>query len=226
VSEARTLRWAERGAWHGAWTVTLATTPSALAYFVSERSLPLPWASLAVQMATFVPVTGALYGAGLAMGLAASRRRRWLAPPLAALGGALGGVGPGAFAAVHFGPMEAPFFCVGAIASAAIVAALLFGPALFSGEGVALWKGLSASAAPLVLAGLLVIALRGVLPELLSLADAIVLALADSSRDLALFGAAFGATVGLAYGGWLGCAWALVGRSGRTESGERMPGQE
>ncbi|UJR79479.1 hypothetical protein [Sandaracinus amylolyticus] len=131
VAEHRTVLGAiEHGAWTGALLAPIVTAPAALLYLARFYATePLPWLALIPQFATFVALTGASYAAAIAGGV--SLGRRVLARiVLGALGGVIGGIAPGAFAAWHFGRMDAPWFGGHGIAIAAGLAAVVMGTAL------------------------------------------------------------------------------------------------
>src|SRR5690606_7647734 len=127
----------ELGAWHGAWTIAVGAVPAAAAYALRYGFLDLPWVSLAAQLGTFVAVTGALYGGGIALGDALARTAPipsgarpvvHIAAP--AISGALFGLAPGAFAAEQFGRISAPYFGTIEILIVGVLAFFLLGATL------------------------------------------------------------------------------------------------
>ena len=205
----------ERGGWHGAWTVIVGTTPSALLYFARWHDLEMPWAVLGVQLTTFAAVCGALYCGPIALGVALGRRapRARFAARLAwpALGGALGGLAPGGFAGLHFGSVAAPFFGTAEILGAGVLAFFLFGIAILrphaGAKRAAVGLALALVPVGIVVAGALLFS-----PALGGLADTMVLDTANIVHDLIVFGAAFGALVGFLFGALVGLASALAER--------------
>lgn len=206
----------ELGAWRGAWTIMLGSLPAAVAYWLRYGGLDLPWGPLGMELGTFVAVTGALYGAGIALGdvlareseLGALRAPARLVFP--ALGGALAGLFPGAFAAEHFGRIDAPYFGTLEILIVGALSFFLYGAARFHAEDVPARDAMRslgiALAAPFVMAlGVWLVA-----PSSGWLVDALVIRVADSAPSLALFGALFAAGVGALFGGLLGFARALL----------------
>lgn len=207
----------ERGAWHGAWTITLGSLPAAVAYMVRYHVMDLPWAALGTQLGTFIGVTGAFYGAGIAVGEAAAREarlsprsRRALALVLPGVGGALAGIGPGAFAADHFGRMAAPYFGTLEILFVGMLAFFLFGAARLYAEEVPVSRAAPALAVALLGPLAFGMAVWAAAPETAWLVDMVVLRSADSAPSLAVFGGVFGAVIGFLFGTLLGVARALA----------------
>jgi hypothetical protein len=212
------------GAWHGAWTVAVGAFPIAVVYLLRWSWLDLPWSALGAQMATFIPVCGACYGGGIAMGEACASRayaekarpprmvRALLTIALAALGGAIGGLGPGAFAAEHFGRIPAPYFGTLEILSAGALSFFLLGAALLWRSGIPLARAFPALALSLLAPSFLGLLVWASMPATAWIADTAVLATADSAPSLGLFGAGFGAFVGVLFGGLLGLARAISAR--------------
>lgn len=207
------------GAWHGAWTIAVGAVPAAVAYFVRYAWMNLPWGALAAQLGSFVAVTGALYGAGMAFGEAVAReaRVRTNVRPLfqiacPALGGAIAGLLPGAFAAEQFGRISAPYFGTMEILVVGVLAFFSFGATQLRAEGVPALRALPALGLALVAPLVCILALASIVPRSGWVLDGVVLETADSAPSLALFGAGFGAMIGLLFGGLLGFARALLAR--------------
>lgn len=221
----------EQGAWQGAWTVLLGSMPAGAAYAARFRGMELPWTTLAAQLGTFIGVTGAFYGAGIALGESLARRAHpqrhgsgaaRLALP--ALGGALAGLLPGAFAAEHFGRMSAPYFGTLEILFVGMLAFFLFGAARLHAEGVPAGRAAPALSVALLAPLVFGLGLFGVAPETAWRVDMEVLRHADHAPSLAVFGAVFGGAVGALLGVLLGVARALTDRCRLTESGARRRG--
>lgn len=218
--EARPLLDAlELGAWHGAWTIAVGAVPAAAAYALRYGFMDLPWAALAAQLGTFVAVTGALYGGGIALGDALARSapvsagaRALLHIAAPAISGALFGLAPGAFAAEHFGRISAPYFGTLEILIVGVLAFFLLGATLLRAEGVPSWRVVPALGLALVAPLLIALGLWAVAPDTAWLVDTVVLDTADTAPSLALFGAGFGAFIGVLFGGLLGFARALLAR--------------
>lgn len=203
----------ELGAWHGAWTITVGSLPAAAAYALRYGWMELPWAGLTAQLGTFVAVTGALYGAGIAFGEALARgwggtRALHIAAP--ALFGGLFGLAPGAFAAEHFGRIAAPYFGTLEILIIGVLAFFLLGATLLRTEGVPAWRIVPALGLALVVPLLAALLLWALVPSTAWIVDAIVLDTADMAPSLAAFGAGFGAFIGALFGGLLGFARGLA----------------
>lgn len=206
----------ELGAWHGAWTIAVGSVPAAAAYTLRYGAMELPWASLAAQLGTFIAVAGALYGAGIALGEALAQRARVarslvrvVAP---AMGGALFGLAPGAFAAERFGRMSAPYFGTLEILIIGVLAFFLLGATLLRAEGVPSSRVLPALGLSLVAPLLVALTLWAIAPGTAWVVDALVLDTADMAPSLAIFGAGFGAFIGALFGALLGIARALLER--------------
>lgn len=224
----------ERGAWHGAWTITLGSLPAALAYVLRYGWMHLPWAALAAQLGSFVAVAGAFYGGGMAFGEALARcvrvRRRMRAILTVALPAGLAGIGglaPGAFAAERFGRIPAPYFGTVEILIVGVLAFFLLGAALLRAEGVPALRALPALGLALVAPLACGLAAAALVPSTGWALDTLVLDAADHSPSLALFGATFGAMVGVIFGGLLGTARAFLvhrGRRGELSGGARSRG--
>ncbi|MCZ7687001.1 MAG: hypothetical protein M5U28_52970 [Sandaracinaceae bacterium] len=209
----------ELGAWRGAWTITIGALPAAVAYFVRYSWMSLPWGQLAAQLGSFVAIAGAIYGAGMSFGEAVAREARVprLARPLCAmacpaLAGALSGALPGAYAAERFGRMTAPYFGTMEILVVAVLAFFLFGAVQLRGEGVPALRAVPALGLSLVAPLAFALSLASAVPESAWLLDGVVLSAADGAPSLALFGAGFGASIGLVFGGLLGLARTLLTR--------------
>jgi hypothetical protein len=202
----------ELGAWQGAWTITLGSLPAAIAYVARHRAMDLPWGTLATQLGTFVGVTGAFYGAGIALGEAGARRSggRGAQVGLPALGGAIAGALPGAFAAERFGRMSAPYFGTLEILFVGMLAFFLFGATRLRAEGLAASRAAPSLGVALLAPLAFGLALWAVAPETAWVVDMAVLRSADRAPSLAVFGAVFGAVVGALFGGLLGVARWLV----------------
>lgn len=215
----------ERGAWHGAWTVAIGACPAAFAYvFRYYGAIDLPWTVLGAQFATFVPICGAFYGAGIALGAALAREARdpaaraLLAVGLPSSFGAIFGVPPGAFAAEHFGSIDAPYFGTAEIFVAGVLAFFLLGTALLRRDGARLIPAMLSLAIALLLPFVCGVAIWLAAPDTTWIADMIVLESANVAPSLAVFGAIFGAVVGALFGGLLGLARVLLmgaARAGR-----------
>lgn len=209
----------ELGAWHGAWTIAVGAVPAAAAYALRYGFLDLPWVSLAAQLGTFVAVTGALYGGGIALGDALARTAPipsgarpvvHIAAP--AISGALFGLAPGAFAAEQFGRISAPYFGTIEILIVGVLAFFLLGAMLLRAEGIPSWRVVPALGLALVAPLLLALGLWAVVPSTAWVVDTVVLDTADTAPSLAFFGAGFGAVIGILFGGLLGFARALLVR--------------
>ncbi len=213
----------ERGAWHGAWTLALGGLPGGLAYFARYESMDLPWGALGTQLGTFLGVTGACYGAGIALGEAASRSVRGVPGRVArvlspALGGALAGALPGAFAAEHFGRIDAPFFGTLEILFVGVLSFFLFGAAHLRTDEVPTTRATPALGVALLAPLAFGLALWAAAPETAWVVDFAVLRGADAAPSLALFGALFGACVGALFGALFGLARAIAQREARLTS--------
>lgn len=213
------IRALELGAWHGAWAIAVGAVPAAAAYALRYGFMDLPWVSLAVQLGTFVAVTGALYGAGIAFGDALVRSlpiapgvRPLLHVVAPALSGALFGLAPGAFAAERFGRLTAPYFGTLEILIVGVLAFFLLGATLLRAEGIPSWRVIPALGLALVAPLVLALGVWAMVPSTAWVVDALVLDTADMAPSLAVFGAGFGAFIGLLFGGLLGCARALLFR--------------
>lgn len=206
----------ELGAWHGAWTIAVGSVPAAAAYTLRYGAMELPWAALAAQLGTFVAVAGALYGAGIALGEALAARARVarsivrIAAP--AMGGALFGLAPGAFAAERFGRMSAPYFGTLEILIVGVLAFFLLGATLLRAEGVPSSRVMPALGLSLVAPLLVALTLWAIAPGTAWVVDTVVLDTADMAPSLAIFGAGFGAFIGALFGALLGIARALLER--------------
>lgn len=216
----------ELGAWHGAWTITVGSLPASAAYVLRYGWMDLPWAALAAQLGSFVAVTGALYGAGIALGETLAREacvpgplRPLLAVAAPALGGALFGLAPGAFAAEQFGRLSAPYFGTIEILVVGVLAFFLLGATLLRAEGVPPFRIVPALGLALVAPLVLTLGIWAVAPSTAWLADAIVLDTADMAPSLAVFGAGFGALIGMLFGALLGFARTLLVYHGEPVSG-------
>jgi hypothetical protein len=219
-TRSRAIAALERGAWHGAWTVTIGATPAALAYVVRYGEVDLPWTVLAAQFATFVPICGAFYGAGTALGAAAAANIRgsWAVRALSSIllpatFGALFGIPPGAFAAEHFGSLEAPYFGTAEIFVAGVLAFFLLGTSLLRNDGVRLLPALMALTVALVVPFLCAFAIWLAAPDTTWIADMIVIETANLAPSLAVFGASFGGVVGIVFGGLSGLSRVLLSRA-------------
>ena len=213
VRDARSVFTAiEHGAWTGALIAPIVSAPAALLYLARFHATePLPWISLVPQFATFVALTGASYAALIAGGVALGRRAV-ARIALGAIGGAIGGLAPGAFAAWHFGQMDAPWFGGHAIAIASALAAIV--------KGTALVRVVVPELSPLR-AWLFALAPLPLFAPALGLAIALgareldydALQLLVSDMGVLAAGATIGALVGVVLGGWIGTSAALASRT-------------
>ncbi|AKF07910.1 hypothetical protein [Sandaracinus amylolyticus] len=213
VAEPRTVLGAiEQGAWTGALVAPIVSAPAALLYLARFHATePLPWLALIPQFATFVALTGASYAATIAGGVALARRALSRIV-LGALGGALGGVAPGAFAAWHFGRMDAPWFGGHGIAIAAALAAVVMGTALVRVVVPALspLRAWLFALAPLpIFAPIIGVAISLGAREL----DYDALRLLVLQLGVLGCGAVTGALVGALLGAWIGTSAALASRA-------------
>ncbi len=203
----------ERGAWHGAWTITVGSVPAGIAYALRYGWMDLPWMALAAQLGSFVAVAGAFYGAGIAFGEALAPRSpfpRLSALTLPALCGGLTGSLPGAFAAARFGRLPAPYFGTIEILIIGVLAFFLLGATSLHARGVPALRALVALGVALLLPLGGGLAFAVVVPSTGWAVDTLVLDAADRAPSLALFGAAFGAGVGVLFGGLLGLSGLLA----------------
>ncbi len=218
----------ERGAWHGAWTITAGSVPAGIAYVLRYGWMDLPWVALAAQLGTFMAVAGALYGGGIGLGDALAERASWrpralFAIALPAVGGGIAGLSPGAFAAERFGRIPAPYFGTIEILIVGVLAFFLLGATLFASCGVPALRALPSLGLALVAPLGCGLAFAAIVPSTGWALDALVLDAADRSPSLGLFGAAFGAMVGAIFGGLLGVARVIATRRQRFSLALRKP---
>jgi hypothetical protein len=200
-----------RGAWHGTWTITLGSLPAGIAYVLRYGWMDLPWPGLTAQLGTFIAVAGALYGGGIALGEAFGERARrgpraLSVIALPALGGAIAGLLPGAFAAERFGRIPAPYFGTLEILIVGVLAFFLLGATLLHARAVPARRAVPALGLALLVPLGCALTVAAIVPSTGWAIDALVLTLADRAPSLGFFGAAFAALVGALFGALLGFA--------------------
>lgn len=216
-------RVASAGAWSGLVAGLVAGVPY---YFAVRDAEDLPWADLAPRFFTFAVVTGAIYGAGAALGvhtlaaaLHARREGALVAFVGASLGAALAGALPGAVGAAYFGSLPYPFVGATTLAVAPFVGAAPLCARLTAatreGEDRDPRSGMAAVVATVLvcIVGALLVAVVDDATMLGAFRSGVAATAgrADSVVGLAIVGAIAGALLGIGLGGQVGLSVALRG---------------
>ena len=195
-------------------------------YFAVRETVALPWLTIAPRFVAFVAATGAIYGAGAAIGVhavgeivrpATGAARALVALAGATLGAALAGALPGAFGAAYFGSLPYPFIGTATLAIAPFVGAALVSRELANatGERRAARSFVATVAATVLFCAIGALGVGAVDDEtiLAAFRDGVSATSGrpDSLAGLAWVGAVAGALLGLGLGGQMGVSVALAG---------------
>jgi hypothetical protein len=206
------------------------------AYYLANRSLPLPWMKLGAVFVCYTMGSGALWSASIQRGIFAiegqgeSAGARGIGRPVVggAAGGIMGGVAIGAFGSAHFGAIDAPFVGEAWIGAAPLLGAIFL--ATVCGHNDLRLRGARGSGRvllPLIASVVTALALAliagggwlvGAVPPVLP-----VLQEASARGGLGLVGALFGAALGTVLGAYVGLSLSVCRWFGRIFAGSGPP---